>query len=151
MNIENMSTNEILTRLFIAWGLTPLEKQTFIDESEKDFISQIIYRRTMSFDIKLPTDLAYIISLCSMGNPGIAIVMYHNILKGIKDTNGPIPKGYVITISDFSRTYGSSFPNTEISTEREKMEKLWDAQKDERGNNKVDTIEYWSDLFEKQG
>lgn len=149
--IEEMSNRELLANLFIIWGMHDIsndKKQTFIEDDEDDMISKIIHYRTKQFNVKIPTELGYIISLCSAGNPGIAIIMYHNLLSKIVESKGKLPRnGYVITTDDFARVYSTSFPDTSLPQHKATFEKMWDEQKDERGNNKVDSFEFWNQLF----
>lgn len=150
MSISIETNGELLTKLYLIWNINQEVTNTFIDENEKDFISKVIYYRTKEFNLKIPTELGYIISVCSGGNPGMAIIIYYELLKGIIKNNGKFPRdgSYIITPIDFALVFGNSFPNMEIESQQNKFQELWDAQKTEDGRNKVDDPEYWDQLFE---
>jgi len=146
-----MDNSELLNKLLVIWHLDSTSDKIplFVDDNESDVISKIIHYRTKSFNVKIPLELGYIISVCSNGNPGMAIIIYYTLLKSIVNRKGKIPRdGYIITSIDFSMSFPNSFPDMSIPSQCEKFEKLWDEQKDENGHNKVDTIEYWNRLFE---
>ena len=141
---------EYLTKLFAIWCTSDYKKREpmIVTDDETDFISKIIYKRTEMFNIKIPLELAYIISICSGGNPGFAIIIYYTMLKKIVSITGKIPNGYIIKPMDFSIAFADSFPDITNPDQNDKFQKLWNEQKDEKGRNKVDRIDYWKQLFE---
>lgn len=150
MNKE-MSNPELLSKLLMMWHLSETNNSDdrFITDNEEDPISKIIYHRTKQFNVKLPVELAYIISICSNGNPGRSIIIYYYLLENIvKRNNKLLPRnGYVITAMDFALTFSESFPDSSIPEQDAKFSKLWDEQKCKEGN-KVDLYGYWNELFE---
>lgn len=151
---------ELFTKLLIAWGCrkfvntldrskTASENNMYISDEEEDVISKIIWKRTERYGLKLPIECAYIISIGSGGNPGIAIIMYYTLLEKIvkNRNNEPLPRDYIITPDDFSMAFPMKFPDMEDSTQKEGWEKAWDNQKDENGHNNVDKVEYWNKIF----
>ena len=148
-----MDNTELLARLLTSWTIKTMlnkEEGNFVTVDYEDPISEIIYRRTKYFNVKVPAELGFIISICSNGNPGMAIIMYYTMLESVVKKNGLLPRdGYVIKPMDFSISFPESFPDITNETQRQKFEKLWDDQKDENGRNKVDTHEYWAQLFEE--
>ena len=157
--IETRNT-EILARLLAVWTCrkfvntldrsktTDAESDIYVTGENDDMISKIIWKRTEKYGLKLPVECAYMISLGSNGNPGIAIIMYYTLLERIvKNLGAPIPRNYIITPEDFSMAFPMSFPDMEDPTQKEEWEKSWDNQKDEAGCNNVDKVEYWDKLF----
>lgn len=150
-DLKDMSNAELCSRLLLMWGFNKMEggTQKYVTDEEQDLISKIIAKRTEEYGVKVPVELGYIISICSDGNPGMAIILYHNLLQKTFERRGPLPRGYIPTHEDFSFAYPSSFPLASDEKEREKFEKMWDEQKDEKGNNKVDMRTYWAQFFEE--
>lgn len=149
-NKEEMSKQEMFSRLLMAWVLeTNSENQQFVTDDEKDAISNIIHHRTKMFNVRIPIECAYIISLCSGGNPGMAIIIYYHFLEMIVERRGAkLPRdGYIISSEDFALSFPTAFPDVENPTQYEKYEKMWDAQKDAKGRNLVDSYDYWDKLF----
>lgn len=151
---------EILTRLLTAWTcrkfvntLDPsktaaAESDVYVTGQDEDMISKIIWKRTEKYGLKLPFECAYMISLGSNGNPGIAIIMYYTLLERIVERRGaPIPHDYIITSEDFANAFPMSFPDMDDPTQKKQWEKAWDNQKNEAGHNNVDKVEYWDKLF----
>ena len=125
-------------------------------EVEDMFISKILLKKFKAFniDIILPDPLLLILDVCCESNPGQVQIILKDLLNDIKKRSGkPIPKGYVITSTDFSMCFPTSFPITEIDHINEKYMKLWDEQKRETKNilesdNKCDTAEWWLEVME---
>ena len=153
-----MDNMELLSRLLIMWAfeekrmnVDPTITFPFVDGNDENVIGKIIYYRTKEFNVKIPSHLGYIIAVCSNGNPGMSIIIYYTLLENIVKRKGKIPKtGYMITSEDFSMTFPAAFPDMSLNDQKNKFENLWDQQKDENGNNKVDTFEYWNKLFEPE-
>ena len=144
------SLNKLLPQLMFIWMASEQgeSQRTFVDDNSDDPISKIIYHRTKMFNVKIPEEFGYLISACSNGNPGMAIIIYYTMLKWIVDSKGKLPRdGYTITTDDFGHIYSFVFPDIEQTGMSEMFKRFWNEQKDERGNNKVDTIEYWEQFF----
>jgi len=76
-----------------------------------------------------------------------------DLLNSIKSRMGAIPKGYVITSTDFAFCFPNSFPIIANEQIYEKYIKLWDGQKRERPNemasdNLCDTPEWWKEVMQ---
>ena len=149
-----MKDLDLLASLLCIWQLREDmadidgDCRTYVDDNEADPISKIIWYRTKIFNVKIPTELGYLISVCSHGNPGMAITIYYILLTKIVERRGKLPRdGYAIVAEDFAMAFPMAFPDTNNTEQRERLEKFWDDQKDERGHNKVDTIEYWEQFF----
>lgn len=148
--MENI--NELQSKLLITLGWKQMSgdtsEATYVDETEEDMVSKIIWKRTAAYDIKLPTELAYIISLGADGNPGIGIIMYYTFLERYVKRGGfKIPRGHVLTALDFGLAFSDKFPDATTVAGKAYWEDKWDRQKDEKGQNKVDFPSYWDELF----
>lgn len=151
---------EFFAKLLVSWGcrtfvnkLDPKnpdsgDSNVYVTDDEKDMISKIIWKRTEKYGLKLPIECAYILSIGSGGNPGIAIIMYYTLLEKIVKRYGePLPHDYIITPDDFSMAFPMAFPDMTDPSQKEEWEKAWDSQKDEHGLNNVDKVAYWDKLF----
>lgn len=152
MNKHFSNPSELEKTLDLCAYITALwvanKNPDYIDESEKDdMISKIIYLRTAKYDVKIRRELGLLISLCSNGNPGMAIIIYYHFLDKISKSHGLLPHGYEITTKDFIEVYGDAFPCMEDPKQEAFFKDLWDKQKDEKGNNNVDKMSYWDKLF----
>lgn len=148
--IEDMDTTEICSRLLMAWCFREVEAtqknqpMECITIETEDPICRILAHRIKCFDVKIPMELGLLISLCSHGNPGMSIMMLYMVIEMTAGRyKGKVPAGYTIKAEDYSLTFTTFFPDTNNPIAQKKLEQRWDGQKDERGNNKVDTFEYW--------
>lgn len=154
---RDTDNEELLANLLIAWNMNEIYKNklniphklNFIDHNVKDPICNIINNYTKKFNIKIPIELGYIISICSNFNPDIGIMIYYNLLENIVKRNGKLPRdGYIITSEDFTLTFPDEFPNVAKSNQNEIFNKLWNEQKCDNGDNEVYSYSYWDKLFE---
>lgn len=99
-------------------------------------LAKILKDRLDKVGIEAPYDVIEFIGL-SADRPGMVLVMGYEFLKWCKE------KDLEVNVLAFM-----NYTNTEIGTETfdSYFGKLWDAQKGERGMNKIDTQEYWDVL-----
>jgi hypothetical protein len=150
---------ETCLKAFLAW--IELEKQNkdvsiHSKEVEEIFTSQVILKKFKSFniDIVLPDMLLLILAICTDCNPGQFQVVLKDLLNNIKSHKGPIPEGYIITVTDFSMCFPQDFPFMDVKSVSDKYHKLWDAQKKSgeiklfETDNLCDTPEWWREVME---
>ena len=152
--IEDMSTAEICSRLLMSWCLREAEtamngtKMECITTETEDPICRILAARVQMFDVNIPMEMGLLISLCSHGNPGMAITQLFMVTELTAGKHkGKIPAGYTFQTEDYSLTFTSFFPDINNPIANKKLLERWDGQKDERGINKVDTFDYWDKLL----
>lgn len=155
MSVEEKKN--LCARCLITWSFDERRGEVRHDpEAEDIFIYKMLSKKFKSFgvDIVLPDPLVLILDLCCDSNPGQVQIILKDLLNDIKKRSGkPIPKGYVITSTDFSMCFPISFPITAIEHINKKYMKLWDKQKRETKNvlesdNKCDTAEWWLEVME---
>ena len=96
--------------------------------------------------------LLVMVSANSGGNPGMCQIILKEFLESVKKNNPDTPLCQVeITPNTWHDVYRDYPPNIKDPRNFNKYEKMWDAQKgqDTKGHsyNKVDTKEYWEELF----
>lgn len=150
-NDEFAVTLELCGTMLMSWLMNGEKNdESFHNELlEKSFVSKILLKKfdTFGIDIKLPDELLFLLSLCSNENPGLVQVILMDLLKNIKSAQGPIPKGYKITASDFANAFPMEFPIIENEKIYNKYVEKFDAIKiiDDNGCpvNLCDTKEWW--------
>lgn len=96
--------------------------------------------------------LLMMVSVNSCGNPGMCQIILKAFLESVKKNNPDTPLCQVeITPYTWDDVYRDYPPNIKDPRNSDKYEKMWDAQKGQDANghsyNKVDTKEYWEELF----
>ena len=71
------------------------------------------------------------------------------VIESIKDKNGPIPKGYIITAYDFAFAFPNEFPIIKDETILNKYIKKYDTEIKRRGYNLCDTPDFWLKYMEE--
>lgn len=129
-----------------------------INEVDIPGISRIIRNRmTMISDalnhgkpvVYIPDHVYLLIDLMSNG-PGCALVMLYHLLETMSKRYNKIPIGdnyAIVTPAIFMDAFGIFYNCSYIKADEVKWLEKWDAQKDEKGHNKVDDISYWKELF----
>lgn len=145
-----MNDTELCARILVSWQLTTMNTNTAMnlndDYNSQSFTARVLRKKIEVFKIpiKVPDYLIMLIEMCTGGNPGVSQLMLKEIMSRVPN----LQPDYEITPMDFSLTYPSSFP---IMSENPKWEehfsKMWDAQKDENGQNKCDTRDWWMEVF----
>ena len=134
--------------------------QLFTDMKENDIpgITRIVRGRMNMISEKLnhgkpvvyiPDHVYLLIDLMSNG-PGCALAMLHHLLETMSKHYDKIPIGddyTIVTPAIFMDAFNVFYNCNYIKADEEKWLKIWDAQKDENGLNKVDDISYWKELF----
>ena len=150
----------ICSQALMTWLYSEIDNEE-LDIKEKDKICNIfpynmILNKLDNYGVKvvLPDLLLMIVSLCTDNNPGISQIIIKELLSDIKEKQGNIPEGYIITSSDFVNCFPENFPILDIPEVYDKYIKLWDGQKRERPNefssdNLCDTPEWWLEVMEK--
>jgi hypothetical protein len=145
---EVMSKDDenMLSHAFILWGMSEVEgKEAYHGEyAEQSFIVKMFRKKfeVFNIDIVLPEGSLMVIDICTSGNPGMSQVIVKEILENIPN----LKAGHTVTTEDFARVHAMRFPTLSDPRVMEKYEKLWIDQKS-RGNNRVDTPEYWLEIF----
>lgn len=115
-----------------------------------DQICEIISKRLEVFkiDVIIPAEFLLIISICSNGTPGIALMMTRELLTNIR----PLHHGQTITSDQFVSVFPDTFPTVLIPEVYRKYDGMWDNQKRcpdkvNHTDNMIDTASYWQEVF----
>jgi hypothetical protein len=154
-------TKELCSKIYMHWFLEEMKDPKMpykeIDEEflQNSFITKILLTKFKAFDIDihLPMPLLALLSMCTDENPGMSQIILKDLLNSIKSRIGAIPKGYVITSTDFAFCFPNSFPIIANEQIYKKYIKLWDEQKCERtdtfkSDNLCDTSEWWREVMQ---
>lgn len=141
-----MDILDLCARVLASLSLSSEEENMIIDDeyNNRSFIARMIRKKMEVFDVpvQIPDKILMLIELCTDSNPGYSQVM----LKEIIGKNAVRDK--VLSGVDFAMAYPMAFPILEKGFS-DYFEKLWDAQKDELGRNRCDTVEWWTECFER--
>lgn len=161
---------DVLTKIFATWAISECMSQEVdqaqikdLDEKLKndqiDGIISILYHRMLNVgkclgmeDDKPAISLSpfgYImIDMQAGGNPGIALIMLHKMLKDKYNRIGYLQKGARIDADDFAASFNRFYNCEANNADLQEWLKKWDEQKTPKGDNMVDTVPYWTELFE---
>lgn len=150
---EIIEIKELCGKVLTKWIMTNGKKDfTKHDEDiSKEFIPSILLKKFKVFniDIVLPDELLILLTLCSDCNPGLVQAILMDLLENIKDKNGPIPKGYIITAHDFALAFPNEFPIIKDETILNKYIKKYDTEIKRRGYSLCDTPDFWLKYMEE--
>ena len=149
MTENNDSILSVVSKVFISWAI--MEKEDYepctnIPELENEFFVKLIKEKLKwaGVDIVIPDALAIILDYCSETPAEVQMITVDILDTILKNNDGSIPKGYVITTNDFSLTFPVKFPITGFfPSAKEEYNQKWDEQKD-GGANTYDTLEFWA-------
>lgn len=149
---EEKEIKDLCGQILATWIITNGEKDfTKHDEDIiKEFIPSILLKKFKVFniDIVLPDELLILLTLCSDGNPGLVQAILMDLLESIKDKNGPIPKGYIITAYDFAFAFPMKFPIIKDKEIYNKYLEKFDREIKTPDGNLCDTPEWWLKVME---
>lgn len=150
---EIIEIKEMCGKILANWIISN-GKKDFTKHDEDivgQFIPAILLTKFTAFgvDIVLPDELLILLMLCSDGNPGLVQAILMDLLESIKDKNGPIPKGYVISAYDFALAFPFEFPIIKDETILNKYVEKYDTKIKRRGYNLCDTPEFWLKYMEE--
>ena len=143
--------DEMLAGVFSVWLMDEVDHR--ICEPDERFLNEwrtahILHRKLEWAGIKIifPKQLLLVLDVCSKGNPGIIQLIAHRLLLSMK-IKGPneYKAGKIITTMDFLRAF-NEFPSMYNAQVESEYMREWDMQKDEKGGNRVDTLEWWADV-----
>ena len=151
--MEEKEIKDLCGKVLAAWIISN-GKKDFTKHDEdiiKEFIPSILLKKFKVFniDIVLPDELLILLTLCSDSNPGLVQAILMDLLESIKDKNGPIPKGYIITAYDFAFAFPNEFPIIKDETILNKYIKKYDTEIKRRGYNLCDTPDFWLKYMEE--
>lgn len=150
---EIIEIKELCSKVLTKWVMTN-GKKDFTKHDEdiiREFIPSILLKKFKVFniDIVLPDELLILLMLCSDGNPGLVQAILMDLLESIKDKNGPIPKGYIITAHDFALAFPNEFPIIKDETILNKYIEKYDTKIKRREYNLCDTPDFWLKYMEE--
>lgn len=140
----------IAAQIYTIWLMSKMKNGTAMDHDtvyiEDSFIAQVILKRMEAFKvpIRIPDPLIALIELTTGSNPGMSLIMLHEIMRNIPD----LKSNHEILPEDFIRVYTNEFPDVRLPKWNEHFTNIWDQQKCE-GSNQVDGPKYWLDLFKE--
>lgn len=135
--LREMTENE--SEAFLQACLAPEVALTEMTAEKSGPLPRILYNRLCKANgCPITSNLAYLLSVLSGGNPGNLVMLAYSAFKAAeaekKASNEPV------TIGDFM----FAFEGTGVPTERA-YSKVWDSQKATDGRNLLDTTS-WKDL-----
>lgn len=166
---EELSDEKVILGLFTKWTiLSSMDKDALNKINEElggkenistiKFFSIVQYKLdAVNVKIKINNILKTIFCLCSGGNPGFLQIIVKEFLIKLKKLYN-LEEEREISPLDFAYVYPNEFPI--VSNNVKEWEKKWDEQKITRDkaiyilgkdeippDNKVDTVEYWTELI----
>ena len=134
----------MLTKIIYLSMFDPSFEESAEEYCQSAFVPQVLKKKIEAFNIpiKVTNAVLMMIEICTEGNPGVSQLMLKEIINTCY-----LKAGDTVDFDKFVRTYPMQFPlitNPDICS---KYDKMWDAQKDEDGNNKCDTVEWWMECF----
>ena len=168
---ENISDIEAISKIFVLWSIYFMggnihqidEMNKKFEDNENDspiaFFNVIVQTKLniVGVKIKFNNISKIIFHLCSGGNPGFLQIIVKEFLMKFKKLYN-LEEEHEISPLDFAYVYPNEFPI--VSNNVKEWEKKWDEQKITRDkaihifgkdeippDNKVDTVEYWTELI----
>ena len=140
---------ENVSNVFVYWNLMA-NSDNYVpckgDEELEDFFFVKLIKKKLEWagiDIVIPDALSVILSYCAETPAEVQMIMVDILDEVLIANNNSIPRGYVITPTDFSMAFPIRFPITsEFPSVKEDYNNKWDAQKVD-GANSYDTPEFW--------
>lgn len=160
---ENETNRDLASKLLISYMMKKLTnsqdqyQQVDFDSEEVPILSKIIYKRMEALSkavgvdgmiINIPDEFYLIIEVMADG-PGCALVMLYKLIESaVKLNGGKLRPGYTMDESSLVDAFPIFYDTLNFPKEKELWNNIWDSQKDEKGRNKVDQVEYWIELFD---
>ena len=140
--------------MFCMLSTLSSDADAFVNETmEYSFVGKVLKRKMecMNCSIEISDTVYILLDICSGSNPGLSQIMLHDLLETARK------RGYEkIDFTEFSLIHASEFPivlkdNGDYTEYGLEISRKWDEQKvhPEKGlsYNKVDTKEYWQEVF----
>lgn len=141
---------EGVAKIFTVWSMQAAAGQEPTGDKEiaELFTTKLIKKKLEAFHLHvIIPDMLYLIIYSCATTPADAQLILTQVLDASLESigRGFIPYGYVVTPQDFAKAFPMKFPVIEEDPKiKEYFDKLWDEQKDDQGNNTIDTQEFWN-------
>lgn len=151
---ERQDDLELVSKIFIMWNMDkePYDKEKVERVCKGMPIPEVIMQKMELVGLKLKLNQYFLmfLDICSRNSPGAAQVMLKDLLEDIA-CDKKLPRDYEINPNDIMLWKPDRFPLLRVyKDEEEYYHNKWLEQKLDDGTNKVDTYEYWLELFEEE-